>query len=390
MLFQRLIAAAAFVLVSLAGSSAQGLPSQGRQSRPQQGTAAPRVRQLPMPRVSLSVSSASTVPGRPVTFVAQLSSGYPTIRYHFAFGDGSETGWQTSAVATHSYRTAGTYLAFVDISIGGGAAIGGSVRRAVQVSAAPVGSVGLVAPATVQPGRAVSVAARASSNDPQLRYRFVFGDGSSGTGWQASPNATHTYRKAGTYAAQVDVGRMTDRGFNTVSSARQFLHVSATPVAVASNTAVRERPVISEKTKVVVKSTPAPTPPRTSTKSTPTRLPNNSSIAPTNATPPEPVAVNTADPGRRGFGIFAGNFESDWWKYLLLGLLLAFVAYRLIKWASAPKTSIRGVADAGTASVKEEPAIASQVAMRQGVSDARYFVRADEAGIVKSLRKENV
>src|SRR6476646_4609554 len=60
----------------------------------------------PVPNVKLSASPTSVEVNRLVSFSAQLSHRYQNLKYRFVFGDGSGTGWQDEARATHSYRTA--------------------------------------------------------------------------------------------------------------------------------------------------------------------------------------------------------------------------------------------------------------------------------------------
>ena len=186
-----------------------------------------------VPRVTLSALPASVVAGRPVRLVAQLSSGYPNIRFRFAFGDGTQSSWQTSTVATHSYSSPGKYLPFVDIGVATGSGVtrlGGSVRRPIQVTHAAPGPVELyMTPATPEIGRPVTLSARTASSDPNLRYRFAFGDGSPVGGWQSSPHATHVYRSGSDYSASIEVAVMTNRGLMPAGSSRRAVTVT-TPV----------------------------------------------------------------------------------------------------------------------------------------------------------------
>ena len=205
-----------------------------------------------VPRVTLSASPASAAPGRPVRLVAQLSSGYPNIRFRFAFGDGTQSPWQTSMVAMHTYQSPGNYSAFVDIGVATGSGVtrlGGSIRRAIQVTSGPLGPVELyMTPATAEIGRPVTLGARTASSNPNLRYRFVFGDGSPVGGWQSSPHATHVYESGGAYAASVEVAVMTDRGLTPAGSSRRAI-TAITPVArnrtTGSKPTKRDAPVSS-------------------------------------------------------------------------------------------------------------------------------------------------
>jgi hypothetical protein len=165
----------------------------------------------PIPNVKLSASPTSAEVNRPVSFAAQLSHRYPNLKYRFVFGDGSDTGWQDDAKAAHSYRSANTFKAYVDIGVFSNGAVkqaGGSERESIKVTepSRPVNaSVKLSAnPTSIDAGKSVAFAARASSQTPNAKYRFDFGD-KSATDWQASPRATHRYNTAGKYSARIDL-----------------------------------------------------------------------------------------------------------------------------------------------------------------------------------------
>jgi PKD domain-containing protein len=184
----------------------------------------------PVPRVTLSAAPSSQAAGRAVTFRAQITSRDPNLKYRFTFADGAQTGWQDSSETSHAYRTAGTYRAYVDI---GGAEngrvkqLGGSVRQPIQVLSAALGPVELAAsPAPVEAGKSVTLNARVGSTDPNVRYRFAFGDGSRVGAWQNSSQTTHTYSASGTYPAAVDVGVATGGTVRQMASARRSVEVS--------------------------------------------------------------------------------------------------------------------------------------------------------------------
>jgi hypothetical protein len=161
--------------------------------------------------VKLSASPTSVEINRPVSFSAQLSRRYQNLKYRFVFGDGSDTGWQDDARATHSYRTANTFKAYVDIGVVSNGSIkqaGGSARQSINVAGPPrpvtVGVKLSASPASVESAKPVTLTARVSARSPNTKYRFDFGDRSA-TGWQANPSATHRYRAAGKYSARVEL-----------------------------------------------------------------------------------------------------------------------------------------------------------------------------------------
>lgn len=70
-----------------------------------------------------------------------------------------------------------------------------------------LGSVYLSAsPSTVPVGARVTFTARTNSRDPNIWYRFVFGDGQS-TNWQQGSQTQYTYLKAGSYTARAEARR---------------------------------------------------------------------------------------------------------------------------------------------------------------------------------------
>lgn len=170
-----------------------------------------------IPRVSLSANPTRVVTDDPVTFLAQFSHSYPNLRYRFVFGDKNQTDWQEKAETAHAYKFSGRYLAYVDIgtmSTGGVNQLGGSARRPIEVTSPlprPVSVTLSASPMPVAEKQPATFVARVDSSEPNIRYRFDFGDRPGSTAWQASPRTTHTYSAAGTYPAQVEIRVMGKR-----------------------------------------------------------------------------------------------------------------------------------------------------------------------------------
>lgn len=92
-----------------------------------------------------------------------------------------------------------------------------------------------VTPATVKINRPVSLSAQLSRPYPNIRYRFVFGDGTAG-GWQTEARATHAYPLPGAYQAYVDLGVSANGSIKQASSSkRESIQVSgpSPPTGVA-------------------------------------------------------------------------------------------------------------------------------------------------------------
>jgi PKD repeat protein len=196
-----------------------------------------------LPTVKLSVTPTSVKPDSLVNFKAELSHDYPNIRYRFVFADRSQTDWQASPLTTHSYRSPGTYSAYVDIGLGNGGSfkqVGGSARRAIEVSTprSRLLAVQLTADrANVQAKDAVTFRAQVDPSEPNLRYRFNFGDRSRSTEWQTSAQTKHVYASSGSYPASVDVRVMNSRSGQQNASSKP-LSIKVEPEQSASSTSI--------------------------------------------------------------------------------------------------------------------------------------------------------
>jgi hypothetical protein len=343
-----------------------------------------------VPRVTLSASPATVVAGRQVRLVAQLSSGYPNIRFRFDFGDGMQSAWQTSTVVTHTYQKPGSYLPFVDIGVatdGGVTRLGGSPRRPIQVTNAPLGPLELhISPVTPEIGRPVTFRVWTASNDPNIRYRFGFGDSSPVGVWQSSPQAMHVYTTGGTYSPYVEVGRLDNRGLRQQWSAGRAIVVTAPAV---KNRKPDSGPIRGGKETTVASqsSTPPPGPEAPE--------PLESSVS----TPSPIISVPATSPRDSSSSLEASDTSvaltdggSDWWRYLLLGLPLALLVFLVGKRFFVPRPAIRTFADPGTGSVTDSTGLVidSQVVARPNVLQGEHLVSSDEDRLVKNVRREDV
>ena len=353
---------------------------------------------LPAPRVTLNASPTSITPGRQVTFVAQLSSGYPNIRFRFVFGDGAASAWQASSVITHTYQSPGKYQPFVDIGVasgGGVTRLGGSVRRTIQVSHAPAGPVDLfINPATAEIGRPVTLTVRTASNNPNILYRFSFGDGSPVGGWRSSPQALHVYSKAGNYIASVDVAVMTSRGIEQQGSSRRGVTVSS-PAALKVL-----RPDSERRSSEASVTTPAKT--RSSSSEARATTPSNSSSAQNQKSSASKPAVSSVpaavpSPSLSPQQTAADDSEAvasttpgdDWRRYLWLLLPLALLGFIVGKWLFA-RPAVRSHADPGTATVVDANGLVknSHVVTPPSATQGEQVV-SSSSPLVKNVRREN-
>jgi PKD repeat protein len=407
----------------------------------------------PVPRVSLSATPTDVNPGRPVTFGAQLSFPYPNIKYRFRFGDGELTAWQDSAQTERPYNSQGTYLAYVDIGVGNGGAvkqIDRSARVTIQVTRAALRSVDLSAePNPAEVGSSVTLTALVVPQGPNIVYRFSFGDGSAMSGWQESPQTTHAYSSARTYPASVEIGTTGSGIIKPIGSARETIRATPQPspsaavefsvnpnpmqagkpvtlIARSQDANVKYRFVFgdgsqssgwqgspqvtrnytvagsymayveigkmnrgrlttiatSRTIQVTVTNglpaTPTPTPKRSVSSSSP-RVGAQ-------------VLFTTPSPGQ-GNGPWGLQFPStDWWKYVLVALLIAGAAYWGWPLLIPPTPSFRSRPDQGESDVNggaRSLGIESQVILNPGVSEGQYLVYTDEPSIVRSVRRNN-
>ena len=352
---------------------------------------------LPAPRVTLNASPTSITPGRQVTFVAQLSSGYPNIRFRFVFGDGGASAWQSNSVITHTYHSPGKYQPFVDIGVatgGGVTLLGGSVRRTIQVSHAPVGPVDLfIDPAAAEIGRPVTLTVRTASNNPNIRYRFSFGDSSPVGGWRSSPQALHVYSKAGTYIASVDVAVMTSRGIEQHGSSRRAVNVSL-PLALktlrpdSGRRSSEPRVTTPAKTRGSDSEARAATPAGSGT----ARSQNSSASKPAAVTVPTAVPSSSLSPQEAADdseAVVSTARGDDWRRYLWVLLPLALLAFIVGKWLFG-RPAVRSHADPGTASVVDPSRLVrnSNVVTPASAAEGEQVVSSGNP-LVKNVRREN-
>jgi hypothetical protein len=81
----------------------------------------------------------------------------------------------------------------------------------------------------------------------------------------------------------------------------------------------------------------------------------------------------------------------NWWKYLLIALLLAFLVYRILKWWIGGRPTFSTFPDIGTATVSDAAGLSidSNVVLRPNVLQGEHLISSD-AGMVKNVRREDV
>jgi PKD repeat protein len=133
--------------------------------------------------------------GLPVSFTGSASSGSgPYGPFDWNFGDGSKA---TTASATHTFTTAGTY--HVTLNVTDSLGFVGTTSVTVVVNAALAGGSITANPSSPASGATVSFSVGASGGTSPLSYAWSFGDGGSST----TTSPTHAYGSSGTYTVTV-------------------------------------------------------------------------------------------------------------------------------------------------------------------------------------------
>ena len=178
------------------------------------------------PTAKLSVSPTSGAAPVQVTADASASTEPQgkTLTYGFDWGDGTSTGTQAAATASHTYNTAGTYT--VKSTVTSPAGLTDTATQTVTVTTAPKAPVTALTVSPTTGTAPVQVTADGSgSTDPQgkaLSYAYDWGDGAT-TGPQSGATAGHTYSAAGTYTVTLT----TTNAAGLSSTATQNVSVTA-------------------------------------------------------------------------------------------------------------------------------------------------------------------
>ncbi|MCJ2540870.1 MAG: PKD domain-containing protein [Candidatus Thermoplasmatota archaeon] len=168
--------------------------------------------QPPVP--SLSFSPIDPTVGETVTFDGRDSTdpddGDSVEEYNFEYGDGSTSGWVSTATKTHSYSAANTYTARLRVRDDQGLESTGWDTVSVTVTSTTTNkdptAVISANPTTVDVGQDVTFSGTSSFDTDGVvaEYLFTYGDGAT-TGWVASGTQTHKYTNEGAFTATLKV-----------------------------------------------------------------------------------------------------------------------------------------------------------------------------------------
>ena len=173
----------------------------------------------PDPDAVGTTTEAATTVGAPVGFVGVAAGGTPPVVGTWAFGDGAVV---TTANATHAYTAAGNFTATWSVIDGVGLT---SVRHVTVVVNPTLAVNAHVSRVVVDAGVADQFGSDLSGGTYPTRIAWTFGDGSTGSG----TNATHAYSEPGEYLAAATA---TDY-VGTTAQSRLYVQVEPTLVTAA-------------------------------------------------------------------------------------------------------------------------------------------------------------
>ena len=181
-------------------------------------------------KTAFSATPAVAAVGEPITFATPARPGDSRVRYRFSFADDTDSGWIPDVQVTHAYTTPGAYTTSMEVGIFDDDQ-NFSWDRSEPISL-EVAEVALDAPTSLSSNDAGTFTVQFPGNDPALRYRVNFADGSASE-WSANPSTTHSYTAASTYQPFAEIGRVTDAGVTRVAaSVPRSLAVTAAAVVI--------------------------------------------------------------------------------------------------------------------------------------------------------------
>jgi len=158
------------------------------------------------PVVMVGQRSFTGSEGTPIQFFGSATDGSPLL-YQWYWGDGTSSGWQTSASTSHTYASGGVYKAYLAAQEQGTADgfIGWSNTTVLVVGddhAPTISSIWMRPSTGLEQWTVVRFVANATDLDGDpLYYNWDFGDGYTGTG----RDANHTFSTGGSYIVTVRV-----------------------------------------------------------------------------------------------------------------------------------------------------------------------------------------
>lgn len=365
--------------------------------------------------ISLVVDPPVVEVGKPVSFETMFGSPEPGINYRFIFGDNSPPSeWTKERGAVHEYVEPGMYLARGEVRLREDAQVTvltrrarqsliiGTVIRQVHVTPRSPILIDLVAePVVVNTGETVRFRAGANTDDPNIMYRFDFGDGTPPTDWNPRGEARHLYSEPGTYLAHVVAGRLNDSSVETIGQSRPVKITVGTP-STGPLTLFVEKPNANVGEAITFV---AITDRRTEDlefifdfgdgNQAVSAGENSVSHAylesgDYTASVMMRVAGRRLPPRSEAAVSIAAPF--DWWKYLVAAVALLGISYQVRRWRISLRPTFHAHPDLGQSRFKggQEASFGVKIRINPNISAGNYRINVTEPTLIRSIRRTNV
>ena len=196
-----------------------------------------------LPTVNVTVDRNRVPVNDEVTFTLSPAGVVSNQKYTVTlqFGDGTQT--QTHATQViHRYHAPGNYRYSISVTSSDKGRPASSRNPRVSL---------LATPAAVSTNQTVTFSAQLSEDYPNIKYRFVFADGTE-TNWQDSPQTKHEYAVPKTYLAYVDIGEGMQGSVKRVGgSVRKAIEVTEARALSKVTVNLTAKPVKVEERQVV-------------------------------------------------------------------------------------------------------------------------------------------
>ncbi len=152
-------------------------------------------------QLRLQADKNSIKTGETVRFSGSLTPADQSAQYVFFWGDGLQSSLLAKPQAAHEYRSHGNFQVFCVAYVGNRRVRSNTIQVSVQERNYEMGL--SVVPEPAYTGEKVFFNAVVTPHDPEMRYRFTFGD-NTGRVEGSSPEAEHVYSRPGTYYAKAE------------------------------------------------------------------------------------------------------------------------------------------------------------------------------------------
>lgn len=191
-----------------------------------------------------SVDETVTFDGRDST---DPDDGDYVDEYNFEYGDGSSSGWVTTATATHVYAASGTYTARLRVRDSQGLESTSPDTASVTVTPAstnkPPTAVLTANPTSAEKDEEVTFSGTSSFDTDGVvsQYLFTYGDGTN-SGWVSTGTVKHAYTKEGVFTATLKV--QDDDGADSAVVSAQVTVLDTNEKPTASITSIEPNPAM--------------------------------------------------------------------------------------------------------------------------------------------------